>query len=101
MHSLPQARAIPGFLLSLLQLVAQEGVPTEVAIQAAIQFKNGVADGWREGEAYEKLWTESDKVLVRDNIVEVRREWFECWSCDCVPDKVRLCDSHLWLPVVF
>ena len=70
-RSCAQARGVPGYLASLLRVVTQDGVPPEIAMQAAIQFKNSVADSWVHHDESERVYSDEEKASVREIVVEV------------------------------
>lgn len=50
-QQLQQAESQPGFLLVLLQLVAQESAPNEIRLAAAVLLKNNIRKNWVGSES--------------------------------------------------
>lgn len=71
-HLCAQAEEMPGFLLALLAVVTQEGVPVPIALQAALQFKRTMSYKWSNSGATEGApMSEGEREAVRAAVLKV------------------------------
>jgi hypothetical protein len=79
---------VPGYLSTLLQIVANASVPVEIQHAAVLRFKNLVGQHWRFAPENDQYFSDQDKEVVKANIYETivhqRNQLIRVQLCEAV-----------------